>query len=207
VIVTTLGRLDYRAALALQAAARDRVLAGGPDECLVLEHDPVVTLGRRGGVVDHAALERLQTPVIATDRGGLATWHGPGQLVAYPIVDTGRARLPVPELVRCLGLAMVAIALHLGLPDLDYDDARPGVYRAGRKLGSIGLHLTRGVTTHGLALNIVNSLDGFRAIEPCGFGDLTVSTVARELDREVRFEDAVDAARVVLGALPGPWPD
>ncbi|MCC6624412.1 MAG: lipoyl(octanoyl) transferase LipB [Deltaproteobacteria bacterium] len=201
-IVTPLGRVAYLEALALQEAARARVLAGGEDECLLLEHDPVVTLGRRGGVVDRAALARLDTPVVQTDRGGFATWHGPGQLVAYPIVDTRRARLPVPELVRRLGEVMVAVAAALGLPDLAYDDARPGVYREGRKLGSIGLHLTHGVTTHGLALNIVNSLDGFRAIVPCGFGDLAVSTVARELGRDdLTIDDAVVAARELVKPL------
>jgi len=201
VIVTRLGRVAYGPALALQEAARARVLAGGEDECLLVEHDPVVTLGRRGGAVDRAALAALDTSVVTTDRGGFATWHGPGQLVGYPIVDTRRARLPVPELVRRLGALMQRVAASLGLDDLVYDDARPGVFREGRKLGSIGLHLAHGVSTHGFALNVDNRLDGFAAITPCGFVGLPISTVARELGRPVALGDALDAAAALVKEL------
>ncbi len=193
-IVTVLGRVAYGDGLALQEAARDRVLSGGDDECLLLEHPPVVTLGRRGGVVDRAALARLETPVVETARGGFATWHGPGQLVGYPIVDTRRARVSVPALVERLGMLMRAVASDLGLDDLVYDADRPGVYRGGKKLGSIGLHLAHGVTAHGFALNVCNALDGFRAIVPCGFGELEVSTVAAELGRALSMADAFAAA-------------
>ena len=201
-ILTWLGRIDYHDGLELQDAARTRVLAGGEDECLLLEHAPVVTLGRRGGVVDEAALERLGTPVVKTDRGGFATWHGPGQLVGYPIVDTRRARLAVPELVRRLGEAMVRVSAACGVGDVIYDADRPGVFRDGRKLGSIGLHLSHGVSTHGFALNIDNDLDGFFAIVPCGFGDLQVSTLARELGRAVSLDEArAHAAAIVKGLV------
>ena len=206
-IVRALGRVDYASGLALQEAARERVLAGAPDELLLLEHDPVVTLGRRGGVVDHEALARLATPVVTTHRGGLATWHGPGQLVGYPIVDLGRAHLGVPVFVRRLGALMLATASALGLPDAVYDDRRPGIYRAGRKLGSVGLHIHKDVTMHGFALNVDVDLAGFQAIVPCGFAGLDVSSLARELGVPVRLADAVDAARRlapgVLLSAPG----
>lgn len=191
--IQRLGRVPYLDGLRLQEEARARVIAGGVDECLLLEHDPVVTLGKRGGLVDEAALARLGTPVVRTDRGGFATWHGPGQVVAYPIVDTLRAKVGVRRLVRALGSLMLAVASDLGLHDLLYDDERPGVYRDGRKIGSLGLHLSRGVTMHGLALNVCNTLDGFRAIVPCGYADLQVSTVSRELGHEVAVEAAFDA--------------
>lgn len=191
ITIQRLGRVAYRDGLLLQEAARERVLAGGDDECLVLEHDPVVTLGKRGGVVDERLLATLNTPVVQTDRGGFATWHGPGQLVAYPIVDTARAKVGVRRLVRALGALMLGVASDLGVHDLLYDDERPGVYREGRKLGSLGLHLSRGVTMHGLALNIDNSLDGFRAIVPCGFSDLQVSTLSRELGRPITMDAAI----------------
>ncbi|MFO0748008.1 MAG: lipoyl(octanoyl) transferase LipB [Myxococcota bacterium] len=199
--VTLLGRVGYEPGLELQRAARERVLAGGEDECLLLEHDPVVTLGKRGGAVDREALERLATPVIATERGGFATWHGPGQLVGYPIVDTRRARIGVRELVTRLGDVMIGIASDLGLEGVTYDVDRPGVYREGRKLGSIGLHLTHGVSMHGFAINVTNSLDGFRAIVPCGYGDLAVTTIAAELGRDVAWDAAVASAKQRVIAL------
>ena len=199
--IVRLGRLGWPDALRLQEAARDEVLAGGEDRCFLLEHDPVVTLGKRGGIVDTEALARQNTPVIQTDRGGLATWHGPGQLVCYPIIDTLRARCGVRRLVRTLGAVMQGIAADLGLHDLIYDDERPGVYHGTKKVGSIGLHLSRGVTMHGFALNVNNALDGFRAIVPCGFRGLEVSTIAAELHREVTLEAAYLAAERRLPAL------
>lgn len=191
--IQRLGRVPYLDGLRLQEEARARVLAGGDDEGLLLEHDPVVTLGKRGGLVDEAALARLGTPVVRTDRGGFATWHGPGQVVVYPIVDTLRAKVGVRRLVRALGSLMLAVASDLGLNDLLYDDERPGVYREGKKIGSLGLHLSRGVTMHGLALNICNDLDGFAAIVPCGYADLQVSTVSRELGHRVSTEVAFES--------------
>jgi lipoyl(octanoyl) transferase len=195
------GRISYSEGLRLQEDARTTVLAGGEDRCFLLEHDPVVTLGKRGGLVDEARLQALDTPVFKTDRGGFATWHGPGQLVCYPIIDTARARLGVRRIVRALGVAMQLIARDLGLDDLVYDDERPGVYRDGKKLGSLGLHLSRGVTMHGFALNVSNSLEGFRAIVPCGHADLQVSTLSLELGRLVPMADAYAAATARLPHL------
>ncbi len=200
IVIQRLGRVSYDDGLRLQEAARARVLEGADDECLVLEHDPVVTLGKRGGLVDEEGLARLGTPVVRTERGGFATWHGPGQMVAYPIIDTARAKVGVRRLVRALGALMLGVASDLGLHDLLYDDERPGVYREGRKLGSLGLHLSRGVTMHGLALNINNDLEGFRAIVPCGFADLQVSTLSRELGRVVTLDEAIDA---LVRRVPG----
>jgi lipoyl(octanoyl) transferase len=194
VIVCQLGRTGYASGLELQEAARERVLAGGDDELLLLEHDPVVTLGRRGGVVDREALARLATPVVETRRGGLATWHGPGQLVGYPIVHLERAHVDVTAFVRRLGALMLAIASRLGVDDAAYDDRRPGIYRAGRKLGSVGLHIHRGVTMHGFALNVDVDLAGFQAIVPCGFAGLHVSSLARELGHPASLAEATTLA-------------
>lgn len=199
--VSLLGRVAYAAGRDAQAAARDAVLAGGPDTLLLLEHPPVVTLGRRGGLVDRQALARLSTPVVETDRGGLATWHGPGQLVGYPIVDLRRARRTVPAFVAELGGLMTSICAALGLDGVAYDACRPGVYRDGRKLGSIGLHVHRGVTTHGFALNVCNSLAGFQAIDPCGDAALVVTTIARELGEDVALTRASEAAAALGQAL------
>ena len=189
--ISWLGRVPYDAALERQAEARAAVAAGEADRLLLLEHPSVVTLGRRGGIVDRDGLARLDTPVVETDRGGLATWHGPGQLVGYPIVDLARRDLSVPAFVRALGALMVSTCEALGLDGVAYDDARPGVYRGGRKLGSIGLHVQRGVTTHGFALNVDIAFDGFQAITPCGDATLDVTSITRETGNPASLADAV----------------
>ena len=194
-----LGRIGYQAGLSAQSEARDRVLAGGKDELLLLEHDPVVTLGRRGGDVDTDALSAQATPVVSTDRGGFATWHGPGQLVGYPIVNLRRARLGVPEFVAKLGGWLVDVCDAVGVDGVTYDSCRPGVYRGGKKLGSIGLHIHKGVTTHGFALNVCNTLDGFEAIVVCGHQGLAVSTLAREASRSVSLDEAHQAILAAAG--------
>ena len=194
---TWLGRVTYEAGLQVQHEARSRVLDGGEDELLLLEHEPVVTLGRRGGDVNAAALAQQATPVVETDRGGFATWHGPGQLVGYPIVNLRRAKLGVPEFVAQLGGWLVSLCGALGATDVTYDACRPGVYRAGKKLGSIGLHIHKGVTTHGFALNVCNTLEGFGAIVVCGHQDLAVTTVAMEAGVDVE----ISQARQALGAI------
>lgn len=180
-----LSRIPWQEAYALQMKAQEEVLAGGSDRIFILEHEPIVTLGRRGGVVDELALEALHTPVVSTDRGGLATWHGPGQLVVYPIIHTERKNLSVSDLIHGLGQIMADISKDLGLPGLLYDEKNPGVYFEGKKIGSLGLHLTKRVTTHGFALNINNSLEGFQAIVPCGLSDIKVSTIALETGRPI----------------------
>ena len=190
---TWLGRLPYAEGIEAQLAARERVLKGADDELLLLEHDPVVTLGRRGGVVDEAALKALKTPVITTDRGGFATWHGPGQLVGYPIVNLRRRKLGVPAFVAELGAWLIATCEALGVHGVTYDSCRPGIYYEGRKLGSIGLHIHKGVTTHGFALNVSNRLEGFEAIVVCGHQGLSVTTLAEERGEALRVDDARDA--------------
>jgi lipoyl(octanoyl) transferase len=198
-----LGRLSYPDGLRAQHDARVRVQAGGADELLELEHEPVVTLGRRGGAVDLERLAALGTPVVPTDRGGLATWHGPGQLTAYVVLDLERRRLGVPALVAALGLAMAGVARELGVANAAYDPERPGVYVGGRKLGAIGLHLQRGVSTHGLALNVSCNLEGFLAISPCGMAGLEVTTIARETGQAVDLRDCAERLRVHLDARLG----
>ncbi len=201
-IVRRLGELAYAAGLEQQHLARERVLAGGPDELLLLEHQPVVTLGRRGGVVDSARLAELGIPTVQTDRGGLATWHGPGQLCGYPIVDLRRRRLAVGDFVATLGHLLVGLSAELGV-DARWDPERPGVYVGPRKLGSIGLHVHRGVSTHGFALNVDCELAGFAAIAPCGATDLAMTTLAREAARPVTVGEVQGAA---ANQFTRPWP-
>jgi lipoate-protein ligase B len=198
IIVRKLGQVCYAEGLEIQLDARSRVLDGAPDELLLLEHSPVVTLGRRGGEIRAGALETLDTEVIQTDRGGLATWHGPGQLVGYPIVDLARRGLDITTMVNRLGYAMRDVCINLGLKDLVYDPDRPGVYREGKKIGAIGMHIHRGVTTHGFALNVDCDLRGFRAIVACGQAGMETTSLAVELGRSIAMESVMDGIQASL---------
>ena len=198
IIIKRLGLVDYTEGLELQNGARDRVLSGGPDELLLLEHTPVVTLGRRGGEVDKAALQAMDTVVLETNRGGLATWHGPGQLVGYPIVNLHRRGITVLEMVNRLGEGMQALCEQSGVPGTNYECSRPGVYIDGRKLGAIGMHIHRGVTTHGFALNVDCDLRGFQSIVACGQVGMETTSLAKELGRPVSMDRILDRVEDVL---------
>ena len=180
-----LGTLEYREALELQericgARQRDEV----PDVLLLLEHWPVYTRGRRSGPGELPMGEdwyRMQgIDIVDTDRGGKVTYHGPGQLVAYPIARVG----DVLEFVGRLEDAMVAALAEEGVPGARgrAQDGREftGVWVGDRKIGSIGLHVSKGVTTHGLSVNVDNDLAPFEWIVPCGLGGVAMTSVARE---------------------------
>jgi lipoyl(octanoyl) transferase len=206
--VRPLGTLDYRAAWDLQRrTAADRV-AGGPDTLFLLEHPPVYTAGKR--TEDH---ERPVdgTPVVDTDRGGRITWHGPGQLVGYPIIGLGE-RLDVVDYVRRLEQSLIAVCRELGL-DAGRVAGRSGVWlppsadRPARKIAAIGVRVARGVTLHGFALNCDCDLGAFSAIVPCGIPDAGVTSLAAELDRPVPVTEVRDrVGEAVCDALNGRLP-
>ena len=187
--VEWLGRMPYRAAWDVQRArhvARDRDDA--PDTLLLVEHDPVLTLGRHAQdehiITPAAELARRGIEVIRVERGGEATYHGPGQLVAYPIVRLRDLPVLLRPFVRALELAMGDVAAGYGVqaaPRRGY----PGVWvdpdgPLPRKLGALGLRVERGVTFHGIALNVTTRLDDFGLINPCGMAGLAVTSIARE---------------------------
>jgi len=147
---------------------RDATVA---DELWFLEHPPVFTLGMNGKP-EHV-LAAGDIPVVQIDRGGQVTYHGPGQLVVYPLIDLRRAKLGIRELVVALENAIVALCAERGIEASGRRDA-PGVYVDGRKLASIGLRVRRGCSYHGLALNVAMSLEPFQRINPCGFAGLQV---------------------------------
>lgn len=187
--VRWLGRIPYREAWQLQhelvgARGRDEVT----DQLLMLEHPPVLTLGRNadpGHVLASAdELARLGIEVIQVERGGEVTYHGPGQLVAYPIVHLASAGLLLRPFVRALELAMADTAVAYGVaagprggyPGCWVDSDGP----APRKLGALGLRVERGVTYHGIALNVTTDLEHFGLMDPCGLPGLAVTSIARE---------------------------
>lgn len=189
--VDWLGRMGYRQAWDRQratVAARDT--GDAPDTLLLVEHDAVLTLGRHANdehvLASPAELERRGIEVIRVERGGEVTYHGPGQLVAYPVVRLRDRPVLLRPFVRALELAMVDVAAGYGVtagPRATY----PGAWvdpdgPAPRKLGALGLRVERGITYHGIALNIAADLDAFELIDPCGMAGLDVTSIARELD-------------------------
>lgn len=176
---------DYGTILNLQRACVMARKAGTLDRDLVIlvEHPPVFTLGRRGGRdnlhVSETQLEARGIRLIPVERGGDITYHGPGQLVVYPIIDLNRCRLKVVELVNALEDAMLRTAADWGVLA---EGRRPqrGVWVDHRKLGSLGITIRRGVSFHGLALNITTDLEPFRWINPCGLTGCTMTSLERE---------------------------
>lgn len=176
-------------------------MVGGAEGSLwLLEHDPVITLGRRGGEVDRAAAAGAGFAVEQADRGGLATCHEPGQLVGYLVADVRRPgiRRVVEGLERGLAAWLAGVGVEAG-PREGY----PGVWVGRDKIAAVGLSVRHGVTTHGFALNLVNDLRGFDLILPCGIRDGGVTTLARlrggASPPEASWRVIADA---VLDALP-----
>jgi lipoyl(octanoyl) transferase len=155
-----------------------------PDVLLTLEHDPVYTKGRRSGPSELPMGEdwyRMQgIEVCESDRGGLVTYHGPGQLVAYPIAGLKPYGDDVHRFVRGIERVMIDTLAELGI-EAGCAEGLTGVWTSGRKIGSIGLHVNRGVTTHGLAINVNNDLQPFEWIVPCGIEGVQMTSVCREL--------------------------
>ena len=169
-----LGRVDYREtwqAMLDFTASRD---ADTPDEIWFLEHPPVFTLGL-AGKSEHV-LAPGDIEVIPIDRGGQVTYHGPGQLVVYPLLDLKRLKLGVRALVCALEKAVVDVLAEYGIDAVPKADA-PGVYVDGRKIAALGLRVRRGCTYHGLAFNVAMDLEPFRRINPCGFAGLETTQV------------------------------
>ena len=169
------GRAEYEPTWRAMQRYTETRDADAPDELWCLEHPPVYTLGLNGKP-EHV-LAAGDIPVVNIDRGGQVTYHGPGQLVVYPLVDLRRSKLGVRELVVALEEAIVAFAQEHGVAAASRRDA-PGVYVDGRKLASLGLRIRRGCSYHGLALNVAMDLAPFRRINPCGYAGLEVVDLA-----------------------------
>jgi lipoate-protein ligase B len=182
-----LGRAEFRRVLADQLAARERVWAGEPGVVLLCEHPPVITLGRSASVANILAAGDI--PVERIERGGEVTYHGPGQLMVYPIV---RLRSVVGFLER-VAAAIAETCAALGAPGAAWRRDPAGVWLDGKKLAACGIHVARGVSVHGFALNVDTPPEAWRAIRPCGLdvaqislvrargAPITVAEVAQEL--------------------------
>ena len=205
--VDQLGTVDYVTAWDAQRAhAAARRDGSGPDVLMLLEHPSVYTAGKRTQPEDRP---RDGTPVIDVDRGGRITWHGPGQLVGYPIVALAEP-MDVVDFVRRLEEALIAVVTDLGVAGAGRVKGRTGVWlpaddrRPERKIAAIGVRVQGGVTMHGFALNCDPDMTFFDNIVPCGISDAGVTALATELGRPVTVDEVRAAtAEAVVAALDG----
>lgn len=200
-VVKRLGRVQYEPTWHAMQAFADSRAPDTPDEIWFLEHPPVFTLGLNGSR-DHL-LAPGEIPVLQVDRGGQVTYHGPGQLVVYPLLDLQRLGLGVRELVCALERAVIRCVAAHGIAARG-DRAAPGVYVGDRKLASIGLRIRRNCSYHGLALNVDLDLEPFSRINPCGFQGLRVTSLA-ELGVSATLEQvAGELEQALLAELAQP---
>jgi lipoyl(octanoyl) transferase len=195
-ITRRLGRVDYEPAWLAMRDFTARRSPDTPDELWLLEHPPVFTLGQAGRR-EHV-LADIGIPVIAIDRGGQVTYHGPGQVVAYVLLDLKRRGYGVKELVRRLEQAVIDLLAAHGAVGERLAGA-PGVYVAGAKVAALGLRIRNGCSYHGLALNVDLDLAPFRAINPCGYEGLPVTRL-RDLGIGLSWDAAAEALAAGLAA-------
>jgi len=204
--VLDLGTVPYQEAWDLQRSLAGAVSQGAiPDAVIFLEHPPVVTLGRRTDEGELHVPEGAEVDVVETDRGGKSTFHGPGQLVCYPILDLRRHGKDVKQYVRNLEEALIQTLTPLGL-EATRIDGLTGVWlqRPPRKIASIGVHISRWITTHGYALNVDLDPAPFTDwITACGLEDASFTTIARELGRTVTVAEVRPLAHAALAQVFG----
>ena len=206
--IRQLGSIGYLDAWQLQRDLADARIDGGPDTLLLLEHAAVYTAGSRTEAHERPPAD---IPVIDTDRGGKITWHGPGQLVGYPVIGLAEP-LDVVNYVRRLEQSLISVCADLGLGAGRVAGRSgvwlpPGAGRPARKIAAIGIRVARGTTLHGFALNCDCDLDAYSAIVPCGIPDAGVTSLSAELDRRVSVGDIRNrVAEAVCDALDGRLP-
>ncbi len=179
--VRWLGRQAYPEALALQEVLVARKIAdpAEPDHLLLLEHEPVYTIGRTPDRSSLRAPEHLPHPLFTISRGGQATYHGPGQLVGYPILDLNRRGRDLHRYLRALEEFLVTLCAHFGVA-AQRREGLTGTWVGERKLASIGVGVRRWISMHGFALNVCGDLSAFQEITPCGIGGVEMTSLERE---------------------------
>ena len=201
-----LPRLDYRKARELQlelvAARKSGILP--LDILLLLEHAPVFTLGRRGGrenlTVSENLLRERGIPVVHVERGGNITFHGPGQLVGYPIINLHAARLTVTDYVERLEEVMIHTAGHWGV-SAGRNAVNRGIWVGNSKLGSIGIAIRHGISFHGFAFNVNLSLEPFTWINPCGLKGICMTSLEGELSRKLSMREVREQMKQNIQAV------
>jgi lipoyl(octanoyl) transferase len=182
-----LGRIDYQAGLHIQEERLENCLKHGEESVILLEHEHVYTIGRLPDKSSLRGVDRLPYPVFETNRGGQATYHGPGQLVGYPILDLRARGRDLHCYLRKLEDLLIDLLNEFGLKGRKVE-GKTGVWVEDRKIASIGVGVRKWVTMHGFALNVASDLSGFLSIIPCGLSDVKMTSVSMEAANEVSLE-------------------
>ncbi|HEY1724952.1 MAG TPA: lipoyl(octanoyl) transferase LipB [Steroidobacteraceae bacterium] len=196
-MVRWLGRVPYEPVWRAMQRFTDRRTESTPDEIWLLEHEPIFTLGMNADPAH--VLDPGDIPVVQIDRGGQVTYHGPGQLVAYPLIDMRRSKLTVRDLVSALEQGVIAYLARHGIRG-ETQRAAPGVYVGSNKLASVGLRIRRGASYHGLALNVAMDLQPFRRINPCGYAGMSMTDLSTLGGRD-SVRQAADAIGPLLAKM------
>ncbi len=200
-VVRRLGTEDYATVWQRMAAFTDARDAATTDELWLLQHPPVFTQGQ-AGKAEHVLMPG-DIPVVQSDRGGQVTYHGPGQLVGYPLIDIRRRKIGVRALVTAIETAIVHLLAQYGISAAPRPDA-PGVYVGnGAKIAQLGLRVRRGCSLHGLSLNVDMDLEPFARINPCGMAGLAVTDMATELRQPVTVDELCAPLAGLLAAELG----
>ena len=200
------GRLEYQLALELQQRVAAEVRSGAGPTLILLEHPHVYTLGARGNeqhvLLSREALRRRGADVVEADRGGDVTYHGPGQIVGYPIIDLRRYGQGPVWYVRSLEAVLIETLARFGIVAARAS-GRPGVWVGDAKIGAIGVRVSRGVTTHGFALNVNTDLTYFDHIVPCGLAGVAVTSMEHLAGRSFAMLDVEDEVASAFAAQFG----
>ncbi len=184
-----LGRIEYQAGLRIQEERLADCLQEGGETVILLEHEPVYTIGR---LLDKSSLRRVEQlphPIFETNRGGQATYHGPGQLIGYPILDLRTRGRDLHSYLRKLEDLLIDLLKEFGITG-DKIPGKTGVWVQDRKIASIGIGVRKWVTMHGFALNVANDLRGFQNIIPCGLPGVRMTSISTEIGKEISLETA-----------------
>jgi len=197
--IVWLGRIEFSKGLEIQADALEQCDRTGEETLFLLEHEPVYTIGRRLDKSSLGNVAYLPHPVFEINRGGQATYHGPGQLVGYPILDLKKRGKDLHVYLRLVETAVIRLLESFGV-EAEFCDGKTGVWVQNRKIASIGIGVRRWISMHGFALNVSSDLTGFLSITPCGLTGVRMTSLSLELGREVSLEEVRDRAGEVLRA-------
>ena len=182
-----LGRIDYQTGLRIQEQRLESCLSNGAETVILLEHEPVYTIGRLPDKSSLRVVARLPHPLFETNRGGQATYHGPGQLVGYPILDLRQRGRDLHCYLRSLEDLLIDLLQEFGIRG-DKVAGKTGVWVQDRKIASIGIGIRKWVTMHGFALNVASDLTGFQSIVPCGLPGVRMTSISAESGYQVALE-------------------